>query len=200
MINTPSDFWGVSDGSGTVAYLIVHRPDRVRNRRAGDALFVRVVEHAGSRDAVAHATSALIDHYGAGRAEVHVGGHDAELVRLLHHAGLQGVPEPSSGTVRVIDFPGLMAKVRPLIAGRVGRALASRLVFAADERAGNARGGFTIGDGNRTVRLADHAALGPWLFGDPGEAHPEPDGDRTLAAELATALPLPALWYGVNYV
>jgi hypothetical protein len=38
------------------------------------------------------------------------------------------------------------------------------------------------------------------LFGDPGDTHPEPDGDRSLAAELAPALPLPALWYGVNYV
>jgi GNAT superfamily N-acetyltransferase len=200
VMNTPSDFWGVSDGSGTVAYVIVHRPDRVRNRKDGDVLFVRVVEHAGSRDAVAHALSALIDQYGAGRAEVHVGGHDADLVRVLRHAGLQGVPEPSSGTIRVIDFPGLMEKVRPLIAGRIGHDSASRLVFEADERAGNARGGFTIGDGSRTIRLADHAALGPWLFGDPGDTHPEPDGDRSLAAELAPALPLPALWYGVNYV
>ena len=200
VMNTPSDFWGVSDGSGTVAYVVVHRPDRVRNRRDGDVLFVRVVEHAGSRDAVAHALSALIDQYGAGRAEVHVGGHDADLVRVLRHAGLQGVPEPSSGTIRVIDFPGLMEKVRPLIAGRIGHDLASRLVFEADERAGNARGGFTIGDGSRTIRLADHAALGPWLFGDPGDTQTEPDGDRSLAAELAPALPLPALWYGVNYV
>lgn len=200
VMNTPSDIWGVSDGSGVVAYVVVHRPDHVRNRKVEDALFVRVVEHAGPRNVVAHALSALIDQYGAGRAEVHVGGHDAELVRALRHAGLHGVPEPSSGTIRVIDFPGLMGKVRPLIGGRIGHDLASRLVFEADERAGSARGGFSIGDGNRTIRLNDHASLGPWLFGTPGDTHSGPDGDASLAADLASALPLPAPWYGVNYV
>ena len=200
VMNTPSDFWGVSNGSGIVAYVAVHHPDRIRHREAEDELFVRVVEHAGPRDAVAHALSALIDQYGAVRAEVHVGGHDVELAWVLRHAGLHGVPEASSGTIRVIDFPRLMGKVRPLIAGRVGHALASRLVFEADERAGSARGGFSIGDGSRTIRVADHASLGPWLFGTPEGTHSGPEGDQSLAADLATALPLPALWYGVNYV
>ncbi|MSQ42614.1 MAG: GNAT family N-acetyltransferase [Chloroflexi bacterium] len=200
VMNTPSDFWGVADGSGVIAYVVVHRPDRVRYRKAEDALFVRVVEHAGPRDAVAHALPALIDRYGAARAEVHVGGHDMDLVRALRHAGLHGVPEASSGTIRVVDFPRLMGKVRPLIAGRTGHDLASRLVFEADERAGSARGGFSIGDGTRTIRVADHASLGPWLFGTPEGTHSVPQGDPSLAADLASALPLPALWYGVNYV
>jgi hypothetical protein len=93
-----------------------------------------------------------------------------------------------------------MERVRPLIAARMGAAAASRLTFHADERPGSARGGFTVRDGAASLRIASHADLGPWLFGTPEDLVPPVTGDHDLAAVLGNALPLPTLWYGVNYV
>lgn len=200
VMNTPSDFWAVHDAHGPVAYLVVHRPDRLRNRPADAPRLLRPVEVGGDREAVAAAIPALLDHYGAAAADVHVVATDARLSSRLDAVGAKWRAEATSGTVRVIDFAGLMERVRPLIAARMGAAAASRLTFHADERPGSARGGFTVRDGAASVRIASHADLGPWLFGTPEDLVPTVTGDHDLAAVLGNALPLPTLWYGVNYV
>ncbi len=200
VMNTPSDFWAVDDGHGAIAYVVVHRPDRVRNRRPGDPSLLRVVECAGDRDAVAAAVTHLANHYGVAAVEVHVVASDVALARRLDGAGVAWRTEVTSGTVRVIDFPGLMDSARPLLAARLGDDFAAGLRFEADERPGSARGGFTVRHGAATIRIASHADLGPWLFGAPNNAFPAVEGDGTLAATLAGALPLPTLWYGLNYV
>ena len=200
VMNTPSDFWAVRDAHGPVAYLVVHRPDRLRNRPVDAPRIVRPVEVSGDREAVAAAIPALLDHYGAAAAEVHVVATDASLAARLDSVGAPWHAQPTSGTVRVIDFPGLMERLRPLLAGRIGEATVSGLTFHADERPGSARGGFTVRDGTASVRIASHGDLGPWLFGTPDTLAPTVTGDHDLAAVLRKALPLPTLWYGVNYV
>jgi hypothetical protein len=212
VMNTPSDFWVVRDCRGPVAYLVAHRPDRLRNRPADAPRLLRPVEVGGDREAVAAAIPVLLDHYRATSADVHVVATDTALASRLDAVDAVWRPDATSGTVRVIDFPGLMERVRPLIAARAGEALASRLHFEADERPGSARGGFTVRYLSATVRIASHGDLGPWLFGTPNGlgavlselgASDGPslvDGDLELATTLARALPLPTLWYGVNYV
>jgi GNAT superfamily N-acetyltransferase len=202
VMNTASDFWAVSDGETILAYLIVHQPDKVR-RRPDDLLPVRVVEHAGERALVAAALPRLLAHYGAGRLTVHVQGSDPALKALLTAGGLEGTPAAASGTLRVINFRQLMERCRPYLAERVGAGVAEALVFEAGAPPGGAGGGFTIRRGAETVRLPDLASLAVYLFGTPeapGAARETPEGSPDLVATLAMALPLPALWYGINYV
>jgi predicted N-acetyltransferase YhbS len=202
VMNTASDFWAVSDGETILAYLIVHQPDKVR-RRPEDPLPLRVVELAGERALVAAALPRLLAHYGAERLTVHVQGSDPALKALLTAGGLEGTPAAASGTLRVINFRQLMERCRPYLAERVGAGVAEALDFEAGAPPGGAGGGFTIRRGAEAVRLPDLATLAVYLFGTPeapGAARETPEGSPDLVATLAMALPLPALWYGINYV
>jgi predicted N-acetyltransferase YhbS len=200
VMNTASDFWSVSDGETVLAYLIVHQPDKVRRRHPDEPAQVRVVEFAGERTLVAAALPRLLAHYGAGALTVHVQGSDPALRALLTAGGLSGEPDSASGTLRVINFPQLMERCRPYLAERIGADVAAGLVFEADAPPGSAGGGFTVRRGAESVRLADLASLAVYLFGSPELTSVAPEGSPDLAATLAQALPLPALWYGINYV
>ncbi|MGH2371787.1 MAG: GNAT family N-acetyltransferase, partial [Chloroflexota bacterium] len=93
VMNTAADFWGVSRHDQVVGYLVVHQPGKVRRRNPDDPATVRVVEYAGDRNAIAAAIPRLLDHYGAGRASIHVQGADAALRALLTTAGgVEGIP------------------------------------------------------------------------------------------------------------
>jgi predicted N-acetyltransferase YhbS len=202
VMNTASDFWGVSAGGVLVAYLIVHQPQRARSRPE-DPLTVRVVEFAGVRPAVLAAVPALLRHYGAARLTLHVQGSDPVFSRFLPALGAgERRPSGASGTLRVINFPQLMERCRPLLAERLGHAIATRLTFHAESPPGSAAGGFAIRAGADEVRVADLASLAVLLFGSHRPlAAPDtrPSGGALLAA-LERALPLPSLWYGISYV
>jgi hypothetical protein len=161
---------------------------------------VRVVEFAGERTLVAAALPRLLAHYGAGSLTVHVQGSDPVLRALLTAGGLSGAPDSASGTLRVINFPQLMDRCRPYLAERVGADVTAGLVFEADAPPGSAGGGFTVRRGAEAVRLPDLATLAVYLFGTPEATAAAPEGSADLAATLAQALPLPTLWYGINYV
>jgi predicted N-acetyltransferase YhbS len=210
VMNVAADFWGVTyegagataatEGEGLVAYAIVHQPDKVRRRSAADPRLVRVVEFAGDRAAVAAALPQLLDHYGAQRVTIHVQGGDLALHRLLSQAGVAGAPAGASGTLRVINFRQLMDRCRPLLAERIGDGAAGELRFESDERPGSALGGFTIRSGGEYLRVPDLGALACYLFGSPRREPAPVEGSPRIASLLAGALPLPALWYGMNYV
>ncbi len=205
VMNTASDFWGLSIGGTLLAYLVVHQPDKVHRRGPDVPTTVRVVEFAGERTAVVAALPRLLEHYGTERLTVHVQGTDLALHALLAggpiagQAGLVLKPATASGTLRVINFPQLMDRCRPLLAERIGTKAARDLTFEADAPPGSAEGGFTIRRGDDRLRLPDLATLAVYLFGTPGPVVPPP-APAPLAELLAPALPLPALWYGVNYV
>ncbi len=194
-----AEFWGVSAGSVLLAYLIVNPPSAMR-RSPGDPALTRVAEYAGDRAAIVDALPRLFDHYGAERLLIHVQGTDPVLRAWLEESRIVGIPSPTWGTVRVINFPQLMERCRPLLAERIGAATAAELRFEADERPGSALGGFTIRRGSDALRLSDLGALAHYLFGTPDGVSAIPEGSTDLAAELAPALPLPSLWYGISYV
>jgi hypothetical protein len=229
VMNTASDFWTVSlnsagpaspaaagggpddsrgtdasarlpAGRGPVAYLIVHQPDKLRSRRPEDPRQVRVVEFAGDRAAVVAALPKLLERYDAGRATIHVQGTDPALAARLHSTGLQGKHSGASGTTRVINFPQLMDHCRPLLVERLGADTASALAFEADERPGSASGAFHIRLGAELLTIPDLATLGLYLFGAPDRSRVVPEGSARLGELLGPALPLPSLWYGINYV
>jgi predicted N-acetyltransferase YhbS len=194
-----ADFWGVSLGGTPIAYLIVNPPSAMR-RSTEDPSIIRVAEFAGDRTAITVALPRLIDHYGAERLTIHVQGTDTILRTHLSRADIVGTPSPTWGTLRVINFPRLMERCRPLLAERIGAVATQDVRFEADERPGSAHGGFTIRRGSEAVRIPDLGTLAHYLFGMPDGASIEPEGSPRLAAELAEALPLPSLWYGISYV
>lgn len=194
-----AEFWGAFANRSLLAYLIVNPPAAMR-RRAEDPATLRIAEFAGDRAAIVAALPWLFDQYAAERLTLHVQGSDPILRARLAEAGLAGVPGPTWGTLRVINFPRLMERCRPLLAERLGAAVASALRFEADDRPGSPLGGFTIRQGGQTLRIPDLATLASYLFGSPGEPSPTPNGSAELAGQLGRALPLPSLWYGVTYV
>lgn len=194
-----AEFWGVLAGSTLLAYLIVNPPSAMR-RNPDDPALIRVAEYAGDRAAIVSALPILFDHYRAERLLVHVQATDPVFRARLVESGVVGIPSPTWGTVRVINFPRLMERCRPLLAERIGAASAAELRFEADERPGSALGGFTIRRGSDALRVPDLGALAHYLFGAPDGTVPALEGSPVLAAELAPAPPLPILWYGISYV
>jgi hypothetical protein len=217
VMNTASDFWGVrvgdpsavpsgetpgSGGTLLVAYAIVHQPGKAR-RREGDPPFVRVVEFAGVRASVIAALPMLHRHYGVDQVRIHAQGSDPVLARVLRlTTGVEGIESGFSGTLRVINFPQLMERCRPLLAERAGYAAVSELRWEADAPAGSAEGGFTFRRGAETVRVNDLGSLACFLFGTrkPLDGDTQPTGDESLLRDLRAALPLPVPWYGLSYV
>lgn len=227
VMNTASDFWGLSTGGTLLAYIVVHQPDKVRRRGPDAPTTLRVAEFAGERTAVVAALPRLLEHYGTDRLTIHVQGTDPALHAYLAGppaaggpapgeresgtGGLNSQPASASGTLRVINFPQLMERCRPLLAERLGTKGAAELAFEADAAPGSAEGGFTIRRGAERLRLPDLGALATYVFGAaegrvPGAepVAPSAGAPRTagasLDADLSQALPLPTLWYGLNYV
>lgn len=200
VMNTPSDFWGVTRSGALVAYVIVHQPNVTRARRPNQPFTARVVELAGDRAAIASALPALLTHYGTERVSVHVQAHDRALHAILAAAGLDGQPGGSSGTIRVINFPQLMNRCRSYLAERIG-SVAEELSFTSDERPGSALGGYVVRHGSDYARVSDHASLAVLLFGSPDRQEQVAlEGSARVATLLRKALPLPSLWYGISYV
>jgi len=202
VMNTAADFWGVRLGDVLVAYVVVHQPAKAR-RREGEPTVTRVVEFAGQRAAILAALPELRRRYGTEHVRIHAQGSDPVFARVLHHATRsEGTDSGFSGTLRVINFPQLMDRCRPLLAERMGWAAARDMTFETDSPPGSAEGGFTIRRGTHTVRVGDLGSLAGLLFGARklGEGDTIPTGDVTLLRDLQAALPLPSLWYGISYV
>jgi predicted acetyltransferase len=189
VMNAHSDFWGVyaRTGSELLAYVITHRPV---------GAIVRVVEFAGERHAVAAVLPFLLDHYRAERLSIHIQRHDVALRRLIAAAGLRVVPAAAAGTLRIINFPQLIARCRPLLAERLGMEATATVMAKAEAPAGSPAGGFALRVAGETLHFAGLTTLVEWLFGTPSPNGPPPSGPAHLATHMHNVFP--ALWLGVN--
>ncbi len=166
-------------------YVIVQRPRD--DRRA------RIAEFAGERRALLAAMPDVFRHYDAVHLHWQVQGHDSLFRSLCEGAGLPGTVFPSAGTVKLINFPQLMERMRPRWEELLGRRDAARLSFrqSGDEY------GFRFGD----AELVTDRDTATRLFRYGGRHGDAGSGGRgALTDALKTLLPLPCLWYGLNYV
>ncbi len=188
VMNRPARVFNVREAGMIRGYMIVQQP------RDGETR-IPVQEAAGDRRCLTGAMGKLIRALDLQALNLHVMGCDRWFQDCLQGRGLTGAPANSSGTVTLINFVQFMERMRPYFAEVVGETEAHSLVFQeqGDEMI------FCYG-GDRLV-APDQGAAVQLIFGtlDGAEEALLKSGGR--AGEiLAEVFPIPALWYGVNYL
>lgn len=190
VMNRPAQFLMVYERGALTGYVIVQllrEQDRERK--------VQLVEFAGDRRSVAGALGEVVKRYDLEALRVHVAGYDKPMQGLLVERGLTGTPANASGTVTLIHFAQFMERMRPYFAERLGETEARSLVFLeqGDQMI------FLYG-GDRVV-AEDQGEAAQLIFGtlEGAEEKLLARGGRAGEA-LREIFPIPALWYGVNYV
>jgi predicted N-acetyltransferase YhbS len=147
-----------------------------------------VHEYAGSRAALLDALPAIFEVGKINEVRVRALGHDGEMIHLLRRRGLTLEERPLGGTHRIIDLPGLMAKLRPYLRERLEGRDMRRLSF---EQQGD-RCAIAYGDQRIELSLSEAA---PLVLGGPGA--PQLSGE--LARILPAIFPVPFPQPGFNY-
>ena len=203
-LRPPSDFVNTLEG------FVMNRPTRVLTLREGKAFRGYVViaqppqeqgattamlEYAGDRKAIAGALGQLVRQYDLETLDLHVADHDRLLLDLMRERGVEGTPAATSGTVTLIHFEQLMERMRPHFSELVGEDAATGLVFQQLEDH------FRFSYGGDSVVADDPGQAVQLIFGTPGREEESLLQNGGRAAEiLREILPIPTLWYGVNYV
>jgi predicted N-acetyltransferase YhbS len=186
VMDRPSDFLVIRAGGDFRAYAIVRRPREDQQ--------IGLSEFAGDRHALLAALPPILARYEAVSLDFFVPGHDDLFRSLCEQSGLQGEPRATSGTYKLINFPQLMARMRPRFEERLGVRASAQLGFWQVET----EYGFSFGE--ETFR-ADRQTATQMLFGAPdGSAAALAELDGALGEALRAVLPLPTLWYGINHV
>lgn len=179
------EIWMIETDGRPAAYVMLAIPWGSDRREATR----EVHEYAGSRTALLDVLPAIFD---AGRLDeirMRALGHDLQLIHLLRQRGLELTERPLGGTHRVIDLPGLMAKLRPYLRERLEGRDMRRLSF---EQQGD-RCAIAYGEQRHELSLSEAV---PLVLGGPGA--PQLSGE--LARVLPTIFPIPFPQPGFNYV
>ncbi len=186
VMNRPSDFLVVRGENGDLrAYLIVGQRDG-----KGRA---RIAEFAGDRHALLAALPTVLRHCNASALGWQVPGHDVLFRALCVGAGLTGGPAAFPGTIKLIHFAQLMERLRPRWEELLGTNRAACLSFRQQNDT------FAIRFGDDEL-AADRDTMTRLLLGAPdSEQQGKIERDRKLTQILEVILPLPCLWYGLNY-
>lgn len=178
---------GSAQAAGSfLAYVIL------RKAEAGST--TSLVEFGGDRTAVLAALPEIMTRYGLAGLNWQVQGSDFVMKAICERSGLELAPTSASGTVKLINFSQLMSRMRPRFAELLGAAAADRLRFEqnGDEYI------FALGD-EQTVLDRDVATYA--VFGGlAGLPDPLQSAPGLLGDALRAILPMPTLWYGINYV
>jgi hypothetical protein len=123
-----------------------------------------------------------------------VAGWDVAVRAELEARGLRPAAEPGlCGTVRLVNFPQLMERIRPLLVERAGRRAAGVQASAAD-------GKLALSLGAERLEMSETDACSV-VFGTRDRSERKLlEGRGELGRVLAAALPLELPWYGYNYV
>ena len=194
-----ADPWIIERSGQAVAYLFLGfqwgLPDGLHSgiRHVG--------EYAGSRSALVEALDLLAARSNLKDLSWPVPWQDVELTQLLQDRGFIGkVTHLDGATHRIIDFPGLLKDLRPMLQARLETKLLRGLRF---EQHGPLLGG--IGDDRYTIicgsdRLElDGAAMTRLVMGN-ADSEVEPVHPPGLLGEVVSVIfPLPSFLPGLNY-
>ena len=154
-----------------------------------------IAEFAGDRIAVLSAIKQLFQSYRLSEIELVFQEKDNEMKVYLSDVKMEIVP--FGGTLRVLNFKQLMERLMPYFSARLGDKQAKQLVFNVKQ--GTDPAGldttFEISLGNESVSINGYAEIARLIFGSHDrEFRPAP------SHFISRIFPLPALWYGLNYV
>jgi predicted N-acetyltransferase YhbS len=186
-MNAPSRFLVLrSATSELLGYVVLRAPE------PGKASTLS--EFGGDRSAVARAVPVIIDRYQLSGVNFQVQGFDMAMLARCREAGWALSLVSASGTIKIINVSRLMQKLTPLFSERADPETALRL--KAEERGTDCV--FDL-DGDKAVISRDDTVR--LIFG----IHEHYDKilenqSGACATLLRKILPVPALWYGINYV
>lgn len=193
VMNRLSDFLTLFEGGVFRGYIVLQRPLDM-NRQPLEEKRTGLAEFAGDRHAVLAALPEIVRRYDLVQLRWQVMRHDHLFRTLCEAAGLPGAPSATPGTVKLINFPQLMARLKPRWEELLGLREAERLSFRQDGEQYRFRY-------DKTELVTDRDTATRLLFGtlDGAEAAVL-EGHGALTEVLKTILPLPLPWYGLNYV
>lgn len=160
-----------------------------------------VGEYAGSRSALADAIPILMTTGNLQDLTWPVAWQDVELIHLLQERGHHGNMTSLDGyTLRIINFPGFMKDLRPLLRARLDANLMRGLRF---EQSGPLLGGagadrYTITRGVERLDL-DGAAMTRLVLGSTEATSESLPRSGALAEVISALFPLPSFLPGLNY-
>jgi hypothetical protein len=189
IMNRPANVLTIRERGALRGYVILQE---ARERDEGR---VQVLEFAGDRKSVVGILGKLVRSYGLAALDLHVLGWDTLTQDLLERRELEGKPATGSGTVLLVSFNQLMDRMRPYFAERVGEDEAQSLAFR--ERGDE----FSFYYGGDRVVAGDRGTATQLIFGTPNRSEEPLLASGGRAGEvLREIFPIPALWYGLNYV
>ena len=192
-----ADPWLVERSGHALAYLFLGTP-------WGQALEVpnrHVSEYAGSRLALVDALQALLAAGNLQEIYWPVAWQDVELVQMFQDCGLTGRLSSLDGqTLRIVNFPGLMKDLRPILQARLGKALLRGLRFmqSGPLLGGSGSDRYAIVRGGERLDL-DGAAMTRLVMGDAGSQAQPIRLSGALAEIIPAIFPLPSFLFGLNY-
>ena len=167
----------------------------MQQARESDEGRLTLQDYAGERSAIVGVLGKLMKEQNMNRLSLHVEGYDTVLHGLLEARGLTGKQTALPGTTMVIHFEQLLEKMRPYFVERVGETAANGLVFKeVDDE-------YHVYYGGDRVVAESRGAAAQLIFGtwDSAEDAMLEAGGRA-GEVLRECLPIPGVWYGVNYV
>ena len=180
------EIWAIECDGCSLAYLVIRPPWDDRSQEPTRV----VMECAGSRAAMLGGLPALFEAEGISRIRLPVAGEDRELIHLLGRLGigLSPITLPDH-TIRILDLPGLMRKLRPHLAGLLSRVELRRLSF--DQKGENCT--FAYADERAEMNLSEAALV---VF----EGAEAPRVCGALGRVLSRVFPLPIPAPGCNHI
>jgi predicted N-acetyltransferase YhbS len=189
VMNQPSVIHVLREKGIVRGYVIVQNP------KGQGQVEGKVFEVAGEREVLAGALGELLKMYNMSALSLHVMGFDGLLLDVLKGRGATCSPEESSGTVTLINFTQFMEKMRPYFTEVVGERVAKGLVFEepGDQMIFRYGGDAVVADNQGQAAeliFGTHEGVENRLLEKGGKA----------GEVLADIFPIPALWYGLNFV
>jgi len=123
--------------------------------------------------------------------------HDAELTYLLNEKEIFfRLGDSPLGTVKIVNFPRLMEKLRPYIEGRLNKDEIGSLQFEQKNGSPRREDQFTIrfGEEKLVTNEIEHLVFGAYE----GEK-PKAKGEK-LSKIIKLLFPIPLVWHGLNHV
>jgi len=192
-----SEQWIIERSGQTVAYLFLGSEWGVEL----GAGIRHVGEYAGSRLALADSLNIIMTSNNLRKLFWSVAWQDVELMHLLQSGGNNGTVMPLYGhTLRIINFPGFINDLRPILRAWLDANLLRGLSF---EQSGPLLGGlgadqYTITRGTDRLQL-DGASMTRLIMGDTNIEARSIHLPGALAEIIPALFPLPSFLPGLNY-